>query len=116
MAMTWECLSPGTWKCGVYTARRTNHRGDSWELRKGDESLNANVSSLEECKRHAQWEEDKANYKAPENYPVTTVRRVEVIDHRPHTAYRGRCYTARNVERTVLSFEDNNEVLKVVLT
>lgn len=114
--MIWNCDGPGAWSCDDYTAIRGSGGTAPWTLRHGDQPLYTNVDSLTECKQIAQKREDKLNAVDPRQYPVTTVTKVEVIDNRPTAMFRGKAFSAKDVERAVLSFLDNNETLKVVLS
>lgn len=113
--LQWECKGPGFWEAGPYIARRPGNSHNMWELRRGDEPLYTGLRSLEECKAAAQSYEDRLHPATIEDYPLADVTRVEVIDHRPNAPFRGRAYVGYDVARTVLSFQDDNKTLKVVL-
>lgn len=112
--MNWECLGPGHWRWGEYDARRITR--NTWELRRHGNALYTSLSSLNDCKLTARRHADSLVPINVESYPIAGVTRVEVIDHRPTALLRGRAFTAHQVERAELSFQDENRTLKVFLT
>src|SRR5690606_27544119 len=110
MMLRWDCVGPGHWRSGEYEARRVTRTG--WEVRYKSESLYIGLSTLEDCKLSAQRHADSLVPIKVEDYPLAGVTRVEVIDHRPTALFRGRAYTAHDVARAELSFQDDNTTMK----
>lgn len=112
LQLQWECVGPGRWKAGPYQAIKQDHH--RWDLRRGEKTIHT-APTLDACKTVAQSDRDRQTSVKVENYPVAMVNRVEVIDHRPTALMRGRAFTAHDAQRVVLSFQDDNKTLKVVV-
>ncbi|WP_062906223.1 hypothetical protein [Mycobacterium avium] len=111
--LEWNCEKPGVWSAGPYRAERQGNTKNAWKLTRGNEQLDNRLETLEDCKSFAQRFEDSLNTSAIEDYPLSGVTRIEVIDHRPTALVKGRAYVGLGAQRVELSFQDDQKTLKV---